>query len=143
MWVALALALIALISLARSGTGPPPLRKSCTTPAFRLAASTLVSDADVGYSVVGPDDAHFVFGIDVGSLRSGEVGLEPVPKPGAGAASARLISDVFGMVNCRHTGHLTPHVATGGHEVELFRTDGVGASPVPPAVTTMVDVPKR
>jgi hypothetical protein len=126
--IILAILLAIVVFKAFSGSKPPPLTKSCTTPAFALSTTSVSSHKTVQWSATGPQDFRFTLGIGIARFDPAGGGrLTPVPDPGVGTHDIRATRPDQMGDDCTAHGSFGVALPEGTYAVRLFRIDGTGS----------------
>lgn len=131
-----AVILIVIILRASSGSAPPALAKSCTTPSFALSAYRTKSHQTLQWAATGPPGMHFQLTVGVARLDPGPNGtLKTVPEGGRTTREVQAASRQVTMGSgCRANSTFGVIVAPGTYTVRMFTLSGPTTSPVATSV---------
>ena len=120
--------LVVLIYKATQGGSPPPITKSCTTPAFVLSTHTVGHARIVRWSATGPAGMHYLLTIGVSGFVSTQGKLVPTPDFGKTLAETQAVGNSrFMPGSCTDSGVFAAIVPAGSYTMRLFRFEGSGA----------------
>lgn len=120
--------LLAIVAIAViRGQQKVPLPTSCTKAAFALSTHTVHQHSTVKWSMTGPKDGSYVFGIDAASyVFNGSTQLSVKALPGH--VKVQTIPDLHLDSGCVAHGYFPVVVEPGDHTVNLFRVTSAGAT---------------
>lgn len=110
-----------IIVRASAGSRPPPLRTSCTTPAFALSTYSTRDHHSVQWAVTGPARSRFALTIGASELRRTSTGgVQPVAEPGFAARQPLLAGPERIGSNCTAHGSFGIVLPTARYSVKLW-----------------------
>jgi hypothetical protein len=116
---------------ATAGSSPPPLTKSCTTPAFALSTYDSPVHKTVQWSATGPPGMHFELTIGVSHFDVAPDGtLVTVPDPGLVTKDVQAASAKLTMGNsCKAHNTFGIVVPARTYSVRMFTLTGTPSNP--------------
>jgi hypothetical protein len=138
--VVAAIILGVIVIKAMSGaSGPPPLKTSCTTPAFALSTYSIMSHRTVQWSATGRPGQAFALAIGVDHFTPAPDGhLAPVPDRGVGPRETRTTPPQHMGKDCTAHGVFGVVLPVGSYNVRLFTIDGTGTGATVTAVADKI-----
>jgi hypothetical protein len=123
--IAVFIVLVIVIKVMSGGPAPPPLKTSCTTPAFALSTYQAQRNHVVQWAATGPPSMTFTITIGVADYTRAASGrLTPVPEPAVGVHEMRsTLPQQFGS-DCKAHGAFGLSVDPGRYPVRMFSFTG-------------------
>jgi hypothetical protein len=109
-----------LATLHNKSSNGPSLTRSCTTPAIALGSTTTGTGRNIGYTITGPATGTYVITVDADTATAHGRTADVTP---SGAIAVAIHQ---GLDSCAAGGTL-PDLASGPHQVELFRDGAIVA----------------
>lgn len=115
-----------IILRAFSGSSPPALRTSCTTPAFALSTYSTTAHHAIQWSATGPRQDRFALTVGAAGLRSDGGRLTPVPESGLRAAQVLVAGPESFGGGCTAHGSFGVTLPVRSYSVRMFLVPATG-----------------